>query len=494
MMIFAVLLSTACSNMGRLDIAASARDVTICDAKQTDAHPNFLAGSCAQTLFWDADPQGRAIWVQAFVEAPETLTLGSRPVGVYVSAKASSRVYLNGHLLGTNGEPALNKKDELVGRMDAVFFAPPGTLREGENEIVVLMSSHHGFLRFGFPVHRIGIGEYKDPTRSILIAYWPSLPPLGALIVGALYFFVMAFSGISRMNAAFLVLVCLFAAAQLVTEVYRGLAPYAYTAHEWRMVLIVAFSMGFGLCLVAYTANRFLESRRIAFIGLGWLAVFISAASIVSYDAKAGVSILIAVGASAAIALYAGRKGKRQAYLHAAAFMAFAIALIAFPSSFLDVLFFYEIAALLIVLFVGQAMAFAKERRELESERARAGQLRAALERATRKPDGEELRIASAGKVEIVSTSKIALMRSADDYVEIVMDDDKKYLHNSSLAQMERDLPAAFLRVHRSYLVNTDMISSLEREKSGVGRLYLKNGAQAPVSRRIMPRVRDAIK
>ena len=81
----------------------------------------------------------------------------------------------------------------------------------------------------------------------------------------------------------------------------------------------------------------------------------------------------------------------------------------------------------------------------------------------------------------------------AGDYVELCLQDGKSLLHQSTLNELESELPAEFVRVHRSHIVNTSQIGSLSREPSGVGRLLMANGATVPVSRRIMPKVRDAL-
>ncbi|WP_353507001.1 LytTR family DNA-binding domain-containing protein [Pseudoalteromonas sp. SCSIO 43201] len=66
-------------------------------------------------------------------------------------------------------------------------------------------------------------------------------------------------------------------------------------------------------------------------------------------------------------------------------------------------------------------------------------------------------------------------------------------LHNNSLSELESTLPATFLRVHRSYIVNTQFITPLSRSASGTGILHLSTGDEVPVSRRVMPKVRDAL-
>ena len=76
---------------------------------------------------------------------------------------------------------------------------------------------------------------------------------------------------------------------------------------------------------------------------------------------------------------------------------------------------------------------------------------------------------------------------------ELHFADGGKRLHSGSLNELEAELPPAFLRVHRSHIVNTAFVESLQREPSGVGRLRMTTGEFVPVSRRIMPTVRRAI-
>jgi DNA-binding LytR/AlgR family response regulator len=71
--------------------------------------------------------------------------------------------------------------------------------------------------------------------------------------------------------------------------------------------------------------------------------------------------------------------------------------------------------------------------------------------------------------------------------------DGREILHADSLNALEESLPATFVRVHRSHIVNTAHVRTLEREASGVGRLRLANGAEVPVSRRVLPRVRATL-
>jgi len=474
--------------------AVAAQNVIQCPALSDDAPPPAFDGpDCKEVPLREVDPQRRHLWLKASVEATDALLASGNPIGVFVSGKASSEVYLNGRRLGQNGSPAGTEENEIPGRMDAVFYAPREIVRAGENDLVIRLSSHHGFLHFSYPMHWVALGEYANPTALILDAYWPSLIPFGALIAGVLYFSASAVSGGLRQNVLLLALASLFAAGQLFVEVYRGLSPYAYPAHEWRMILVVLFSLGFGLCLIAHVSVKFLAHRWRYVFGASAIATIASTFLAAGYDGKAAFAVLTPSIIGAAIAGYASFRRQAQARLYVAAITIFAATILIYPNRFLDVLFFYEVAALLLVLFVAQAFAFTKERKQREDEQARSKQLALSLERAEQSKAARHIKISGAGKIDMAPADKITHCKGAGDYVEICLNDGREILHNGSLTQLESELPATFLRVHRSYLVNTNFVSSLTREASGVGRLLLTTSAEIPVSRRIMPRIRSAL-
>lgn len=468
----------------------NAGDFAICGAG-SDAPP---AGSarCVATTIDGIDPQGRDIWVRAVINTP--VGYGKEgPFGLFIAAKASSEAYLNGVRLGANGTPGARRDLETPGRMDMAYPIPGGVIRDGPNELMVRLSSHHGYLDLGRPVHWIFVGPYFDPVAERLTYMWPSLVALGIILSGALYFAVVAATGANRRDPILLSLLALFASGQLGVEIYRSLVAYPYPVHDLRLIAIVATSAGFALTLSALVISRFVAAGK-AFWFAG--AAILTALPIVfaeGFDAKAAFAILAATIACAALCAHAAFRGDRQGAVYAAALLAFAASVVAFQSFFLDAIFFFEVAALLLVLFAAQAMTLERERRESALERARAHELEAALERAAASDRPAVVRVNAAGSVNVVHAGEITHCKGAGDYVELHLADGRHLLHNGALAQMESELPPAFLRVHRSFIVNTAFVKTLVRESSGVGALVLSNGVEVPVSRRIMPKVRDAL-
>ena len=583
----------------------------VCEAQGEVSPPDFTA--CERKPYWRADPQGQQIWVRVIVGLPEVYLRPDRPLGVFVSAKAASEVFLNGVRLGSNGAPAGTPSLEQPGKMDAVFFAPRSSLRVGANEIAIRMSSFRGFIRFGYPIHFIGIDDYTHPTHSLLARTWRSLIPFGALVAGLLTFSAASIAGGWRRESVLLGLLCLSAAGLLFTELYRSLVPYLYPTHDWRMLLVTAWSFVFGLCLAAQVIWTFLTGskpearsgrswvgrlcrtgpqgrkpearsphrgrswvgrlcrtgpqgrkpearsphrgrswvgrlcrtgpqgrkpearsphrgrswvgrlcrtgpqgrkpearsphRGRSWVGRlrrtgpqGWTLLGVVAATTLAamllvegYDIKAAMAVLLPATVSTALAGWARWQGRSHSTAYAVTLGLFVLSCLTWFETFMDTVFFFEVAALVLVLIFVQSTARERERAALAEEQARAKQLAAALEQHGTQRETEALRVPTAGRVDVIDPQDIMFCKGAGDYVELHLRDGRQVLHHCALARLEDELPASFLRVHRSYLVNTRFVRSLRREPSGVGALTLVDGDEVPVSRRIMPKVRSAL-
>ncbi|WP_299084682.1 LytTR family DNA-binding domain-containing protein [uncultured Paraglaciecola sp.] len=68
----------------------------------------------------------------------------------------------------------------------------------------------------------------------------------------------------------------------------------------------------------------------------------------------------------------------------------------------------------------------------------------------------------------------------------------RELLFSGSLKRIVQQLPSIFVRVHRSYIVNLDKVVSLKRDGES-GYLILTNDTHIPVSRRMMPQVKESL-
>lgn len=472
-------------------------DVIVCPARDSDvAPPDFTAADCETVSLYNLDPQGRHIWVRLRLPLTNGEWQGTGPWGLMVMGKMSSEVYFNGSRIGANGLPADTPRAEEAGRIDASLFVPHTLVRAGDNVIDMRLSSHHGWLRLVSPIHAIQFSRFQDPTTFIITGYWPSLITFGVFLVGLVFFGVTAWRNEDREASLFLACASLFAGTELFVESARGLVAYPYPFHDTRLVLITVCAAGFMLCLLAWLMLRMtpLDWRsRLARLSVVALAMAIVIALIPGFDGKTAGVMMTGCGAGLLLSLGWAARKQRGALILAGLFILGLLAVFHFGSRFLDVGYFHAAAGVLAFGIYQQAQLLVQERRQRRLETGRALQLETALAQARQKSAPEQIQLVSAGRVDYVSTDRIVQLKAAGDYVELHFEDGATTLYTGTLGGLEDQLPAAFLRVHRSHIVNTLFVSALEREASGTGRLLLSNASEVPVSRRIMPAVRSAL-
>ncbi len=491
------------------------RATRVCPGTDDAAQPpDFAASSCRAQSRYDIDPQGTQLWIEQII--PVTDAERAQLIGVQVSAKASSTVYLNGVLIGSNGKPSQRAVDEIPGVMDHVFRIPEGLLKVGDNCLVVRMSSHHGWLRLVNPIHALELVPYLNVQDQILRRYLSALLPLGAFLLAAFYFASVTWRSEHKARAAWLFALSMLAATQLLLETSRAIVAYRYPLHDLRLLAILSCTVLISVCLIAILAAQFgprselrdaneaepvakapSKPRQAIVRGLAIFAAFAIAGAIVwlpGMDAKANLVLLIASLVGFAIACYGVWQGVAQARAHAAAIALFATLNVIMRGQFLDVYFFYLIALLLVFLMVQQAIAYAQEVQLQREQRARADRLQIALDEHAQPQSEVVLTVLSVGKMQRIAASTIAHVQGAGDYTELHLIAGGSLLHSAGLNELEAELPSYFLRVHRSHLVNTKVIDRLQLAEGGTGTLFLHNGLSVPVSRRIMPGVRRALK
>lgn len=489
-----VFLFGSAAAIGQDFATMSADSVMACPSQLNElVPPDFDAPECrTEVSEFPGLPEGMT-WIRGEVDVTDRLLSSPEPLGLQVMARGAREIYFNGVRVGQDGAPAANADAEEAGPMDSVTYLPRSIVRAGPNEVVLRFSDHQRLFPLFAPVQLVRVGPYQNPPDGLLRHYWPSIATFGVFVVALLYFGTTVLLHRNLSGSVALALLALFAAAQLATEAWRGIYPYAYPVHDRRLLLLVIFSLGFGACLWAHLAVRFLSRGRISATAAVFIITAVSVLTMPGFDLKTVMAVFVPTVAGAVTMLWIGVRRDRSALAYCAALSAFAVVITLSVGQFLDRYFFFSVSALLIFFFVQQAIAMRRlddERRLVES---RASRLEAALEQVRRENRNMTIQVRSAGKVEFVDVRDLSHCSGAGDYVELCLQDGKSLLHQSTLNELESELPAEFVRVHRSHIVNTSQIGSLSRKPSGVGRLLMANGATVPVSRRIMPKVRDAL-
>ena len=483
--------------MAEAQPAAHLQVVRVCPVEAgVPVPPDFARPDCESVRLDMIDPQLRALWVELTIDVSDDLVASGDPLGLYLSGKMTAAAWFNGHLIGSNGMPGLTRSEEHPGRIDAVLFLPREHVAVGENVVVLQLSAHRGLVQLRNPLQWVAVAPFGDPTRFLLFAYWPALVTLGIFVIGFASFGILALRGEDRWASALLALMSLLAAAQLVTETLRGIWSYPYHWQDWRLVGLVVFASLFGTALSALTtikAARLSPRARIAHVIAVGAVTMVAVFQAEAFDFKTALAVLIPTAAGMGLAGWGIWQRHRPAPLWMAALGALLLAFWLSEGRFLDRYFYFLVAAFLCALFAIQAVSYARERRERLAEEARARKLEAALDLARERAVPSDIAITAPGRMEKISTARITHLKGAGDYVEIQTDDGRTLLHSGSLSALEDTLPATFLRVHRSYIVNTAFVKALERDASGTGLLALSTGTGIPVSRRVLPVVRKAL-
>jgi two-component system response regulator LytT len=117
-----------------------------------------------------------------------------------------------------------------------------------------------------------------------------------------------------------------------------------------------------------------------------------------------------------------------------------------------------------------------------------------ALDRTTvRAPGQASLAVRSAGRIDLAPFADIVALSGADDYVEVILADGRRFLHDTRLNDLERRLPPGFVRVHRSHIANTAHLRAIRTLANRRRMLELAGGAQIPVSRSRLARIEQLL-
>jgi two-component system LytT family response regulator len=117
-----------------------------------------------------------------------------------------------------------------------------------------------------------------------------------------------------------------------------------------------------------------------------------------------------------------------------------------------------------------------------------------AQEAARRHGPLERILVRDGARVHVVPAAAIDWIEAQDDYVQISAGG-RTHLKNGRMAELEEGLdPQAFLRVHRSYIVNVAAIARIEAATRDSWCAVLKDGKRVPVSRSGYAKLREAMR
>ena len=467
--------------------------VLICAATDlSDSPPAVSLERCEQRDEVQINVHQQTFWVIGEITPPRELIESNDPIGLFVSAKAASRIFLNGHKVAQNGVPGFNRETETPGNIDFVYHVPRMMFQPGANQVAILMSGHHNMIGTTRSALTVGFFPYERAPHHEVSEAFIGMLMLGVFLLSALYTGVLARFGMDRLAPLTLTGTSLLAAGQVISEALRSFWSYPYYVHDLRLLAIIGFGLGVGLTLLAHTLRKFEQSNVMTIMSATSVATLLAVFFVIGFDQKASVAIFVPSVASTLVALVPTRCLNVTRLFYAVAFGLLAIVNIFDPGTFLDTTYFVALAITILFLSVFQATSFVEAVRNSEKSELARRQLEQLLERQNEQ-EASPLIVRHSGKVERVPIGDIAALEAAGDYVTLKLATGRELLLSRSLSDLEKDLPATFLRVHRSHIVNSDQIKALKRLQGGTGELILNTGAVVPVSRRTMPAVRRSL-
>ena len=118
----------------------------------------------------------------------------------------------------------------------------------------------------------------------------------------------------------------------------------------------------------------------------------------------------------------------------------------------------------------------------------------ALLTAATENPlQSSRIVIKDGSKIKIIPVHQLQYLEAADDYVKLITADGA-FLKNKTMAYYEALLtPRQFIRIHRSYLVNSQLITRIDAYEKESHVVLLKTGQTLPVSKSGYARLKDLL-
>jgi two-component system, LytTR family, response regulator len=97
------------------------------------------------------------------------------------------------------------------------------------------------------------------------------------------------------------------------------------------------------------------------------------------------------------------------------------------------------------------------------------------------------------GKIKIIPIAQVQYLEAADDYVKIHTADGS-FLKKQTMQYFEDCLPATeFIRIHRSYIINAQLINRIDPHEKDSHLVLLTTGARLPVSKSGYSKLKDML-
>lgn len=130
----------------------------------------------------------------------------------------------------------------------------------------------------------------------------------------------------------------------------------------------------------------------------------------------------------------------------------------------------------------------------LQQQKTAAGKTKELLDTPAHLPIQQNRVVVKDGsKIKIIPVNQIQYLEAADDYVKIITSEGN-YLKKKTMQYFEGSLPGSqFVRVHRSYIINVQLITRIDAYEKDSHLVLLNSGAKITVSKTGYARLKEVL-
>ncbi|MCV9385676.1 LytR/AlgR family response regulator transcription factor [Reichenbachiella ulvae] len=399
---------------------------------------------------WDQEiPVEDDFWIRGELDVPSNEVNYN---ALFFGLSASYDVFWDGRLIGQNGDP------EEAGRIH--YIQPLGIVGVAPGLHVVELRAHSERSLFeGDLFAGVILGDGSQFAIQPVLQFSSVAMTLGLLLIIGLSLFIKG----GKRDAMWVIVALVM---YLVINYLKTLYNYPYTWHEYRLVAYALVILFLALTLINYA---FAQSSVIRFrkIVLPILTLIFAAYFYMFSNYSEAKYYLLFTAPVLSILLISSRYRE---------FKSWVLIGLLLVTSF--VTWYIEVGLLMVLGYVAILLIEYFEDEEVEEEEVVVT---------------THLTASHKGEKRLLALSEICAIKGANNYAEIILDNQNHYLSDKSLGKIMQEVPNHFVRIHKSYIVDFSKAQGLKSNESGGKILCVSNGMEFPVGRTYVKSIKERL-